>query len=48
MQAIKNISGSKTIIMITHRLETTSFCDEVYNLYKGEILSQDGSMIYHD
>jgi len=40
MQAIKNISGSKTIIMITHRLETTNFCDKIFQIQAGRLTKE--------
>lgn len=35
--AIKSLSGTKTIIIIAHRLSTIAHCDRIYSLEKGEI-----------
>ncbi|MFW9986092.1 MAG: ATP-binding cassette domain-containing protein [Candidatus Odinarchaeota archaeon] len=38
MDAIHNLSGKKTIIMIAHRLSTVKECDVIYILEQGEIV----------
>ena len=38
MKAIDNMSGSKTIIMIAHRLSTVERCDEIIKLEDGEMV----------
>lgn len=38
MEAIQNLSGSKTIIMIAHRFSTIQQCDIIYFLDKGSIV----------
>lgn len=38
MEAIQNLSGSKTIIMIAHRFSTIQQCDIIYFLDKGSII----------
>jgi len=43
MSAIERFKGEKTIIIVTHRLSTLRFCDEVYNLKQGK-LSQHKSV----
>ncbi|MFV8570503.1 ABC transporter ATP-binding protein [Marinobacter sp. SBS5] len=40
MDAIHDFSGSKTIIMIAHRLATVRQCDAIYLLEKGEVTDQ--------
>lgn len=37
-EAIKSLSGTKTIIIIAHRLSTIEHCDCVYSLEKGHIV----------
>ena len=37
MEALKNISKNKTIIIIAHRLNTIMECDKIFYLEKGEI-----------
>lgn len=37
MSAIERFKGEKTIIIVTHRLSTLRFCDEVFNLKQGKI-----------
>lgn len=37
MSAIERFKGEKTIIIVTHRLSTLRFCDEVYNLKQGKL-----------
>jgi ATP-binding cassette, subfamily B, bacterial PglK len=39
MKDINNMSGSKTIIMIAHRLSTVELCDKVIKLENGKIKS---------
>ena len=39
MESVSALQGSKTIIMVAHRLSTIEKCDEVYNLLNGEIES---------
>jgi ABC-type bacteriocin/lantibiotic exporter with double-glycine peptidase domain len=38
MNSINALHGSKTIIIITHRLSTIKYCDYVYKLDKGKII----------
>lgn len=40
MDAIHNLSGEKTIIMIAHRLKTVQKCDIIYLMDKGNIVDQ--------
>lgn len=39
MKAIDNMSGSKTIIMIAHRLSTVERCDKIVKLEHGKVVS---------
>ena len=39
MEAIRNLQGKKTMIIIAHRLSTLEFCDRVYHVEKGKIES---------
>tara|TARA_S200000501_G_scaffold376731_1_gene432627 strand:+ start:2738 stop:4480 length:1743 start_codon:yes stop_codon:yes gene_type:complete len=40
MNAVDNLKGNKTIIIIAHRHSTVKNCDFLYRLEKGEIISQ--------
>lgn len=40
MDAIHELSGKKTIIMIAHRLKTVQQCDIIYMLDKGKVVDQ--------
>ena len=40
MEAVSNLAGAKTIIMIAHRLSTVQDCDNILLLSKGEILAE--------
>ena len=37
MEALKNVSKDRTIIIIAHRLNTIMECDKIFFLEKGEI-----------
>jgi ATP-binding cassette, subfamily B, bacterial PglK len=39
-QAIKNVMGKKTVIMIAHRISTVRECDTIFVLEKGRIVGQ--------
>jgi ATP-binding cassette, subfamily B, bacterial PglK len=39
-QAIKNVMGKKTVVMIAHRISTVRECDTIFVLEKGQIVSQ--------
>lgn len=45
MEAVHNLSHSKTIILIAHRLTTVQPCDEIFVLEKGRLV---GRGRYHD
>jgi ATP-binding cassette, subfamily B, bacterial PglK len=38
-EAIKSLSGTKTMIIIAHRLSTIEHCDHIYQLDKGRVLN---------
>lgn len=40
MDAIQELSGKKTIIMIAHRLKTVEKCDVIYLMEQGEVVEQ--------
>ncbi|WP_412851819.1 ABC transporter ATP-binding protein [Ectothiorhodospira shaposhnikovii] len=37
MEAIHNLTGSKTIILVAHRLSTVKSCDEIFSIKKGNV-----------
>jgi ABC-type bacteriocin/lantibiotic exporter with double-glycine peptidase domain len=37
---IKNLKGSKTLIVIAHRLSTVKHCDYIYRIEQGKIVEQ--------
>lgn len=47
MQAVRELRGSKTILIIGHRLSTVEHCDRLYRLEQGEIVEEgtSGSML---
>lgn len=40
MDAIQEMSGQKTIVLIAHRLKTVQQCDMIYLMHKGKIIDQ--------
>ena len=40
MDAVRELQGSKTIIIVAHRLSTIEHCDRLYRLENGQITSQ--------
>ncbi len=40
MEAIKNLGGKKTIIIIAHRLTTVQHCDKIFFLEKGKLIAE--------
>lgn len=38
MQAIRRLSGEKTVIIIAHRLSTVGNCDKLYFIKDGEVI----------
>jgi HlyD family secretion protein len=39
MEAIKGLSGKKTIILIAHRLTTVKYCDQIFLMDSGEVIA---------
>lgn len=39
-QAIEILSGTKTILIIAHRLSTVMKCDKIFYIQKGQIVDQ--------
>ena len=37
IDSIKNLSSDITIIFVTHRLSTLSFCDRIFKINNGEL-----------
>ena len=35
MESIKNLKGKKTILVVSHRVSTVSYCDKLFRLDKG-------------
>ena len=42
MQAVNSLHGTKTIIIVAHRLSTVEYCDRLYRLENGCVV-QEGS-----
>ena len=40
MEAINNLTGKKTIIMIAHRLKTVINCDQIFFIDSGQVVDQ--------
>ncbi len=40
MDAIHDLSGQRTIIMIAHRLKTVQKCDQIFMLEQGKLIAQ--------
>ena len=40
MDAIQEMSGQKTIVMIAHRLKTVKNCDIIYLMEQGKVVDQ--------
>jgi len=40
MQAITALQGSKTILIVAHRLSTLEGCDRIYNMEEGRIAKE--------
>jgi len=39
MQSVYSFKGSRTIIIVTHRLSTVKDCDKIYKFENGKIIS---------
>jgi ABC-type multidrug transport system fused ATPase/permease subunit len=37
MEAVKELRGSKTLIIVAHRLSTVEYCDYIYRIEKGKV-----------
>jgi ABC-type multidrug transport system fused ATPase/permease subunit len=51
MQAVQELGGTKTIILIAHRLSTVRNCDQVIMLENGRVAAADsyeGLVARHD
>jgi ABC-type multidrug transport system fused ATPase/permease subunit len=48
MQAVRSLKGSKTIIIVAHRLSTVEYCDRLYRLESGKVVEQGkpGEMLF--
>jgi ABC-type multidrug transport system fused ATPase/permease subunit len=42
MQAVKALQGSKTILIVAHRLSTVAHCDRLYRMEKGALVDAAG------
>ncbi len=40
MQAVRALQGSKTILIVAHRLSTVAHCDRLYRLEKGQVVEE--------
>jgi ABC-type multidrug transport system fused ATPase/permease subunit len=40
MQAVKALQGSKTILIVAHRLSTVEYCDRLYRLEQGRVAGE--------
>lgn len=40
MQAVRALHGSKTILIVTHRLSTVEHCDRLYRLNQGQVVEE--------
>ena len=40
MEAVRNLAGAKTVVMIAHRLSTVRDCDTIFLLDRGKVLAQ--------
>jgi len=41
MQAVKDLRGSKTILVIAHRLSTIAYCDRLYRMENGAVVEAE-------
>jgi ABC-type multidrug transport system fused ATPase/permease subunit len=40
MDAVETLHGSKTVVIVAHRLSTVAKCDRLYRLEKGRVVGQ--------
>ena len=40
MQAVRALHGSKTIVIVSHRLSTVAHCDRLYKLHQGRVVQE--------
>ena len=40
MEAIRELAGQKTIVLIAHRISTVKDCDRIYMLEAGRVVAQ--------
>jgi ABC-type multidrug transport system fused ATPase/permease subunit len=43
MQAVTALQGSKTILIVAHRLSTVEYCDRLYRLEQGRVAAESAS-----
>jgi ATP-binding cassette, subfamily B, bacterial PglK len=48
MEAIRNLAGSRTIVLVTHRLTTLRVCDRVYTLEGGQLRASAQVAVFPD
>ena len=41
MEAVKELQGTKTVIIVAHRISTVQYCDRIYRLEKGRLMDPD-------
>jgi ABC-type bacteriocin/lantibiotic exporter with double-glycine peptidase domain len=41
IKAIEFLHGSKTIVIIAHRLSTVAHCDRIYKMHAGKVVSEE-------
>jgi ABC-type multidrug transport system fused ATPase/permease subunit len=40
MNSINKLHGTKTIIIVAHRLSTVKLCDRIYKIENGQIIAE--------
>lgn len=46
MESIEKLQGSKTMIIIAHRLTTVQHCDNIYEVKDGKVIHKDKEEIF--